>query len=94
MRDTRGGEMKEWKVPTPCQVRCDVTLDKTGHAWAGSMTGRRIAHQDEASGQFTVCLLMHSPIIDRVHSSDRGPRPVPWVGNKHGWFIVKLETLD
>ena len=30
----------------------------------------------------------------RVYTDERGPRPVLWVGNNHGFSIVKLETLE
>jgi len=94
MLDTRSGEMKEWEVPTPYSAPYDVTLDKTGHAWTGSMTTDRIARLEVKSGQFTEYLLPRSTNIRRVYTDERGPRPVLWVGNNHGFSIVKLETLE
>ena len=47
MFDTKSTEFKEWKLPLPWANPYDVTVDKNGHAWTGSMLNDRISRLDQ-----------------------------------------------
>ena len=72
----------------------DVTVDKNGEAWTGSMMNDRVTRLDPKTGSFVDYLLPRETNIRRVHI-DNSTTPVTfWVGSNHGASIVKLEPLD
>ena len=44
--DPKREEITEWDVPTPYTYPDDVTLDKNGEVWGGSMSGDRVFRMD------------------------------------------------
>jgi streptogramin lyase len=94
MFDTKAETFKEWPAPTPWSAPYDVTVDKNGEAWTGSMSTDRVLRLNPASGEFIEYLLPRSTNIRRVFA-DNSTTPVTfWVGNNHGASIIKLEPLD
>lgn len=94
MLDTKTETFKEWQVPTPYSAPYDAILDRTNHAWTGSMTTDRVARLDVATGKFTEYLLPRETNIRRVFVDDKARIPALWVGNNHGYSIVKVEPLE
>jgi len=94
MFDTKSETFTEWPTPTPWTAPYDVTVDRNGDAWTGSMSTDRIVRLNPASGEFVEYLLPRSTNIRRVFV-DNSTTPVTfWVGNNHGASIIKLEPLD
>ncbi|HTD89603.1 MAG TPA: hypothetical protein VK663_03000, partial [Burkholderiales bacterium] len=95
MLDTKNMDMKEWVVPTPWAAPYDVTTDKNGEAWTGSMLNDRVARLNPKTGEFVEYLLPRMTNIRRVFVENQsGPRTTFWVGSNHGASIIKLEPLD
>lgn len=95
MLDTKNMDMKEWQVPTPWSAPYDVTTDKNGEAWTGSMLNDRVARLNPKTGEFVEYLLPRTTNIRRVFVENQsGPRTTFWVGSNHGASIIKLEPLD
>ena len=81
-------------MPTPWSAPYDVTVDKNGDAWTGSMLNDRVQRLDPKTGQVTEYLLPKETNMRRVFV-DNSTTPVTfWVGNNHQASIVKLEPLD
>ena len=94
MLDTKTLKFQEWEVPTPWAAPYDVTVDKNGEAWTGSMLTDRVSRLDTKTGKFVEYLLPRPTNIRRVFV-DNSTTPVTfWVGSNHGASIIKLETLD
>ena len=93
MLDTKTGQMKEWRVPTPYSAPYDAIKDRKDFVWTGSMTTDRIARLNLSNDQFTEYLLPTSTNVRRVYVDDNPAEPVFWVGSNHGASIIKLETL-
>ena len=94
MLDTKTLKFREWTVPTPWSGPYDVTVDKNGEAWTGSMLTDRGSRLDPATGKFVEYLLPRPTNIRRVFV-DNSTTPVTfWVGSNHGASIIKLEPLD
>jgi len=94
MFDTRAERFTEWTAPRPWSQPYDVTLDKNGEAWTGSMLDDRVLRLDPNTGVFTEYLLPRSTNIRRVFV-DSSTTPVTfWVGSNHGASVIKLEPLD
>ena len=85
---------KEWDTPTPYTYPYDVTLDKNGELWGGSMSTDRILRMDPATGKSIEYLLLRQTNVRRVFV-DNSTTPVTfWVGSNHGASIVRLTPLD
>ena len=94
MFDTRTERFSEWLAPTAWSAPYDVTIDRNGEAWTGSMSTDRILRLDPATAQFVEYLLPRKTNIRRVFV-DNSTTPVTfWVGSNHGASIIKLEPLD
>jgi streptogramin lyase len=92
--DTKSEKFQEWAMPTPWSNPYDVTADKNGEAWTGSMLNDRIARLDTKTGQFVEYLLPKSTNVRRVFV-DNSTTPVTfWVGSNHGASIIKIEPLE
>ena len=87
--DVQGmGDADAWSSPY------DVTIDKNGDAWTGSMLNDRVSRLDPKTSAFTEYLLPRETNIRRVFV-DNSTTPVTfWVGNNHQGSIVKVEPLD
>jgi streptogramin lyase len=94
MFDTKTETFREWLAPTPFSAPYDVTVDKNGEAWTGSMSTDRILRLNPDSGEFIEYLLPRSTNIRRLHLDETGRRPVLWIGSNHGASIVRVEPLD
>ena len=92
MFDPKAKAIKEWQLPTPWSVPYDVTANKKGEAWTGSMSTDQVARLDPASGNFVEYLLPRNTNIRRVFYDDAGN--ALWIGSNHGASIIKLEPLD
>ena len=82
-------------MPTPFSAPYDVTIDKNGEVWTGSMLERpRVAGsiRRPAPSSNTCC---RAKPTSAASSSTIPRRPVTfWVGNNHQGSIVKVEPLD
>jgi streptogramin lyase len=94
MFDTKTEKFREWEIPTPYSAPYDVTLDKNGEAWTGSMSSDRVARLDPKTGKITEYLLPRSTNIRRVFVDNTTTPVTFWVGSNHGGSIVKVEPLD
>ncbi|MGB9367523.1 MAG: hypothetical protein WCE79_16060 [Xanthobacteraceae bacterium] len=72
----------------------DVTVDKNGEAWTGSMTTDRIVRLKPETGEFIEYLLPRSTNVRRVFVNNSTTPVTFWVGSNHGASIIKLEPLD
>jgi streptogramin lyase len=94
MFDTRTEQFREWQVAPKWSAPYDVTADKNGEAWTGSMLSDRVTRLNPATGEAINYLLPRSTNIRRVFV-DNSTTPVTfWVGNNHGASIVKVEPLE
>ena len=94
MLDTKTGRFSEWLAPPAWTAPYDVTVDKNGEAWTGSMSTDRILRLNPETAQFVEYLLPRENNIRRVFV-DNATTPVTfWVGSNHGSSIVKLEPLE
>jgi streptogramin lyase len=94
MLDTKTGEFKDWAVAPRWSAPYDVTSDKNGEAWTGSMIDDHVSRVDTKTGNTVQYLLPRETNIRRVHV-DNSTTPVTfWVGSNHGGSIIKLEPLD
>jgi streptogramin lyase len=94
MFDTKAEKFTEWELPLKWSAPYDVTVDKNGEAWTGSMMNDRVTRLDPKTGTFVNYLLPRETNIRRVFV-DNSTTPVTfWVGNNHGGSIVKLEPLN
>jgi virginiamycin B lyase len=94
MFDTRTGDFTEWLTPTAWTAPYDVTLDKNGEAWTGSMSTDRVVRLDTKTSRFVEYLLPRETNIRRVFVDNRTSPVTFWVGSNHGASIVKVEPLD
>jgi streptogramin lyase len=94
MFDTRTLQFQEWPLSTPWSGPYDVTVDKNGDAWTGSMLSDRVTRLNPKTGEFVEYLLPRNTNIRRVFVENAPSRPVFWVGSNHGASIIKLEPLD
>jgi streptogramin lyase len=92
--DTKAERFQEWPAPTPWSQPYDVTLDKNGDAWTGSMLNDRVLRLDTKAGTFTEYLLPRPTNIRRVFVDNSTTPPTFWVGSNHGASVIKLEPLD
>src|SRR5579871_2478337 len=94
MFDTKTEKFKEWEMPTPYSSPYDVTIDKNGEVWTGSMLNDRVSRLNPETGQFVEYLLPRETNIRRVYV-DNSTTPVTfWVGNNHQGSIIKVEPLN
>ena len=94
MFDPKREEITEWDVPTPYTYPYDVTLDKNGELWGGSMSSDRIFRMDPKTGRSIEYLLPRPTNVRRVFV-DNSTKPVTfWVGSNHGASVIKLVPLD
>jgi streptogramin lyase len=94
MFDTKSEKFQEWTMPTPWSAPYDVTVDKNGDAWTGSMLNDMVQRLDPKTGQVTEYLLPRETNMRRVFVDNSTTPPTFWVGNNHRAAIVKLEPLD
>ena len=66
MYDPAKDAMHEWQLTTPLSNPYDVTSDKNGEAWEGSMFTDRVARLDPKTDQITEYPLPRSTNIRRV----------------------------
>jgi virginiamycin B lyase len=92
--NTNTKTIREWTPPTPWFFPYDVSPDRNGEAWTGSMLTDRVARLDPKTGQFTEYLLPTSTNIRRTFVDDSTTPVTFWAGSNHGHAIVKLEPLD
>jgi streptogramin lyase len=94
MLDTRSGEFRQWDVAPKWSAPYDVTLDKNGDAWTGSMLTDQVTRVNTRTGDAVSYLLPRETNIRRVFVDNSTTPPTFWVGSNHGASIVKLEPLD
>ena len=94
MLDTKSASFQEWEMPTAWTAPYDVTIDKNGELWSGSMNSDLIMRLDPKTGAMTYYPLPRETNVRRVFV-DNSTSPVTfWVGNTHAGSIIKVEPLD
>jgi len=81
-------------MPMPWAAPYDVTIDKNGEVWTGSMMNDRVTRLDPKSSTFVDYLLPRGTNIRRVFVDNTTTPVTFWVGSNHGASIIKLEPLD
>jgi virginiamycin B lyase len=94
MFDTKTSLFKEWQIAPKWSSPYDVTTDRNGEAWTGSMLSDQITRLNPATGEAINYLLPRSTNIRRVFVDNSTPQVTFWAGNNHGASIVKVEPLE
>ena len=94
MFDTKEEKFKEWEMPMPFSAPYDVTIDKTGQVWTGSMLDDRVSRLDPNTGTIVEYLLPRETNIRRV-DVDKSVTPSQlWIGSNHGAALIRVEPLE
>src|ERR1700680_172444 len=90
----RTEQVREWQLAPKWSAPYDVTTDKNGEAWTGSMLSDQVTRLNPTTGAAINYLLPRSTNIRRVFV-DNSTTPVTfWVGNNHGASRVKVEPME